>query len=333
MLPRIEVSGSPFQIGLALGRAGRSAFMAGVLGGPDWRAVIDPRHALMIARIAGQVQARFPAIWAEVKGLAEGLSLPLTDVFAWQCRGEVFALEAADTPAEGCTTILSRHSLHHAEDGAPALAGGCFLAAITPEAAPGVLAFAYPGSLPGNGFAVTQAGLALAVDDLRFRGLALMMARCVLMRAVLGARRLADLRGLLTGAACAGYHLAALSVAEGRAAGFEFGAGALAEARVEAAAAHANHALIHPGGAQGQWISADSAARLVHAADRLRAGAAPETVIACTEGGHPICKPTAPGAEGTQTLALLSAHAQGRDLIFAISDGAGIDAVRGGWTL
>ena len=37
--------------------------------------------------------------------------------------------------------------------------------------------------------------------------------------------------------------------------------------------------------------------------------------------------------EGTQTLALLSAHAQGRDLIFAISDGAGIDAVRGGGTL
>ena len=108
MLPRIEVSGSPFQIGLALGRAGRSAFMAGVLGGPDWRAVTDPLHALMIARIAGQVQARFPAFWAEVKGLAAGLSLPLTDVFAWQCRGEVFALEAADAPADYVTRLRMR---------------------------------------------------------------------------------------------------------------------------------------------------------------------------------------------------------------------------------
>lgn len=333
MLPRIEVGGSPFRIGLALGRAGRSAFLAEVLGGPDWRAVTDPRHALMIARIAGQVQARFPAIWAEVTGLAEGLALPLTDVFAWQCRGEVFALEAADTPAEGCTTILSRHALHHAEDGAPGLAGGCFLAAVTPEVAPGFLAFVYPGSLPGNGFAITQAGLALAVDDLRFRGLAPMMARCVLMRAALGARRLADLRGLLTGAACAGYHLAALSVAEGGAAGFEFGAGALAEARVAEAAAHANHALIHPGGAQGQWISADSAARLAHAADRLRAGAAPGAVIASTDGAHPICKPAAPGGEGTQTLALLSAYAEGRGLVYAICDGAGREAARGNWSV
>src|SRR3546814_11987702 len=57
----------------------------------------DPR----IAAAKALTEARFPRYWQELQGLAAGLALPFDDVFAWNSRGDVWALAT-----DGCTTVL-----------------------------------------------------------------------------------------------------------------------------------------------------------------------------------------------------------------------------------
>ncbi|WP_227747170.1 carcinine hydrolase/isopenicillin-N N-acyltransferase family protein [Paraburkholderia franconis] len=81
-------------------------------------------------------------------------------------------------------------------DGAPVFAGHCAIAECRLEGSPGFAAFVYPGSLPGHTFALTDAGLAVTVNNLRQRQVKAVVPRMVLTRAVLDARGLADARAL-----------------------------------------------------------------------------------------------------------------------------------------
>lgn len=267
----VTARGSPYQIGLALGLAGRRAVQRHLLREPLWAEATDPRHALLVGRIAAQVQARFPAIWAEIKGLAEGLDLPVTDVMAWQCRGDILAMVP-----EGCTTVLipgATPQIAHNEDGFPFLRGSCFIAEVTPEDAPAFVAFCYPGSIPGHTFAVTRAGLVATVNNIRLAGVVPGMSRMVLGRAALGAQTLAQVQAVLRDAGSGGFHIGMMRAGERRVLSAEFGAGALSLAEVTVPAIHANHALHHPGGPKGQVRTDSSLARQARGEALLAAGA------------------------------------------------------------
>src|SRR3546814_7473753 len=90
-----------------------------------------------------------------------GLALPFDDVFAWNSRGDVWAMAP-----DGCTTVLlpaaqpeqPRPVLAHNEDGHAGLRRGCALAQVSPEDGKAFTAFVYPASLPGHTFAVTETG-------------------------------------------------------------------------------------------------------------------------------------------------------------------------------
>src|SRR3546814_21168034 len=68
--------------------------------------------------------------------------------------------------------------------------------------------FVYPATIAGNNFAVTQAGLAMTVNNLRSRKVAVGLPRMVLTRALLNQASVQDAIGLLRGASKAGgFHL------------------------------------------------------------------------------------------------------------------------------
>ena len=85
----------------------------------------DGRVQLM----ASLVRSHCAAYAEELRGLADGLDLPFDDVFAWNCRGDLWAMAP-----EGCTTVQipgrDRRIVAQNEDGLPGFAGRCFMVRI-----------------------------------------------------------------------------------------------------------------------------------------------------------------------------------------------------------
>src|SRR5690554_4937880 len=184
MLSLIELSGSPRQMGLAMGRFGAEAAHRHLTASPAWRSVTGFRNTDTANQMLASVEERFPAIHEELQGLALGLELPFEDVFLWNCRGDLWSVVP-----DGCTTVLSpaEHGarITHNEDGDPGFSGHCGVGLFQPDNGPDFASFLYPASIPGHTFAVNQHGLACTVNNVRAREIVPGVPRMVLMRALL----------------------------------------------------------------------------------------------------------------------------------------------------
>jgi hypothetical protein len=299
-LPLVRVSGSPGEIGVALGQAGREAVHAHLLRSEFWREMTSPAHAARVARMADGVRARFPWIGEEIEGLAEGLELPADQVMAWNCRGDLLA-----SAPDGCTTVMvpgAEPVIAHNEDGLPFFRGACFRAEVRPDDAPAFTAFCYPGSIPGHTFAVTEAGLVQAVNNIRLAGAEPVIPRMVLGRAVLGAGSSeAAVAILRAGAGSGGFHFALCDRRNRRILSVEFGRGVTSVVEVSAPSVHANHAL-HLPGRDDQIVTRSSADRQARGEALLETGAGPLAILRDGAGpGLPIRRdaPDDPDEENT----------------------------------
>lgn len=97
----LNIAGTPFDIGFAAGERGRKAVHQHLLPSSIWSMINDKQHTKTIDRLRNNTQQRFAHIWEELCGLAEGLKLPLQEVMAWNCRGDILA----STP-DGCSTVV-----------------------------------------------------------------------------------------------------------------------------------------------------------------------------------------------------------------------------------
>jgi hypothetical protein len=239
----IDVAGSPYEVGAALGHFGRAALHGHFRVSAAWRELISRRADPRIGQMAAIVRERFPRHWAELQGLAAGLELPFDDVFLWNCRGDIWAMAP-----DGCTTVQlpgSPHVVGHNEDGDPDFAGHCALARVKSEGGSTFTAFVYPGSLPGHTFAATSAGLVQTVNNLRPLAGGTGTPRMILTRAMLDAPDLDAAVALLKSAPRAGaFHLTLAQAGDARLLSIEFTAQALSVDKIETPRVHSNH-LIH----------------------------------------------------------------------------------------
>jgi hypothetical protein len=188
----------------------------------------------------------FPALVAELEGMAAGLGWPVEDVFLWNCRGEL-----VHSAPDGCTTLAAvsgnARFIAHNEDGDPYLRERCFLVDVQPVGKPGFVSFYYPGSLPGHTFAANRAGLVQTINNLRIRTPAAGVPRMILARAVLDTRSLDEAIKLLNDSPRAsGFHHTLGCVGDARLLSIE---ATVQRCSVVAGAqrfGHANH-LIHDG--------------------------------------------------------------------------------------
>lgn len=306
-LGSLTARGTPRQIGRILGEAGREAVREVLLGADYWRAVTDPAHATAVARMADNMQTLYPSVWQELQGLAEGLDLPLEQVAAWNCRGDIIS----NVP-DGCTTVqLPGDTLviGHNEDGLPGFRGHGFVAEISPDNGPALMSFCYPGSLPGHTFAANAAGLVQTVNNLRLRDVAAQLPRMGIGRAVLACETLDEALALLARHnASGGFHMTLAQAGDPRMMSVEFGGGACSARQINAPAVHANHALHMGTRAADQTITASSHDRQARGGEMIGDGVTdPLHILRDTGGpGLPIhrCSPEDPDDENTLATAL-----------------------------
>ncbi|UYO94069.1 C45 family autoproteolytic acyltransferase/hydolase [Pollutimonas sp. M17] len=246
MLKLIELSGSPFQIGQALGRFGAEAAHSYLIESPSWDSVMAWRGSAAAKAMADLTERYFPEVRQELLGLADGLQLPPDDVFLWNCRGDLWSMAP-----DGCTTVqlplTGGPRITHNEDGDPGFHGHCGIGLFAPDNGPGFASFIYPASIPGHTFAVTQAGLAMTVNNLRSRQVAIGLPRMVLTRALLNQSSIQDALGVLRGMSRAGgFHLSLAQRGRTELYSVEFNAMGVSAQAVQRAALHANH-VIHAG--------------------------------------------------------------------------------------
>lgn len=261
----LEAGGAPFEIGRQLGRHGRDLVEQYLVTTHAWASVMAFRAHPRIAAARALTEARFPRIWQELQGMAAGLGLPFDDVFAWNCRGDVWAMAP-----DGCTTVLLPGSpaagkapvLAHNEDGHAGLRQGCALALLRPAGGMAFTAFVYPASLPGHTFAVNEAGLVQTVNNIRSQGAGDGLPRMVLARAVLDCGSIDGAIELVGGAPRAGaFHFSLAQAGDPRLVSLEFTHAGCSAIEVGRPQVHANH-LVHPETAgEAQIVTGSSRAR------------------------------------------------------------------------
>lgn len=261
MLSSLIVSGSAFDVGMSLGRFGAPAVHDVLVRGEAWAQVMRWRGSAALQHMATLVQQRLPACWQELRGLAEGLALPLEDVFAWNCRGDVWAMAP-----DGCTTVQlpgrAFPTFAHNEDGDPGLQGRCALAQIQVDGGSSFAAVVYPGSLPGHTIAVTDGGMAVTVNNLRTLHAPAGLPRMVLARAVLDQPSMAAAIELLESSPrSGGFHLTLGQAGHAALFSVEFNAARCSVTTVGRPSVHANH-MVHAAMAhQPQVITGSSGHR------------------------------------------------------------------------
>ena len=328
LLGWLRISGDSRALGQALGRQGREAVHRHLLPSAIWARITDPGHAPHLARMAATTRTHFPAIWAEIEGLAEGLALPVDQVFAWNCRGDLLA-----AVPDGCTTLQlpgETPVIAHNEDGLPFFRGHCFIAEAAPAQGAGFISFCYPGSIPGHTFAVarTEAGgeMVQAVNNLRLTGIAPEIPRMVLGRAVIAMGSVTEAVALLRAAPpSGGFHFTLAEAGNPEVLSIEFGGGQASTRTVTAPALHANHALHHPGGLAAQIVTASSHDRQARGEALLTQGMRDPLGVLHDDGGPglPILRQSPDDPDDENTLATAVFHV-GRDGVsWAIHDRPG----------
>ncbi|WP_349962788.1 C45 family peptidase [Rhizobium sp. ZPR3] len=242
-LSSIEIAGAPFEIGLQLGRHGAEAAHAHLIRTHAWAHVTDSKNRDSVQAARKLTETRFPHYFEELRGLAAGLELPLDDVFAWNCRGDIWAMSP-----DGCTTVQipgAEPIIAHNEDGDPGLRRGCALATVRPSKGRAFTAFVYPASLPGHTFAVNDAGLVVTVNNIRSRETGEGLPRMIVTRALLDCGSLDEAVERVNAAPRAGaFHLTLARSGEADILSLEFTHKHLSVQTVRRPSSHANH-LIH----------------------------------------------------------------------------------------
>ncbi|HLS17434.1 MAG TPA: C45 family peptidase [Paenalcaligenes sp.] len=242
-LKYFEISGSPYELGQQLGAFGAEAVHRHLIHTTAWAELMLWRKHPAVAQMQTWVREQFPDIWHELRGLADGLSLPFEDVFIWNARGDLWA-QAPD----GCSSVLQVDPyprVTHNEDGDPGFYGHCGIVHARPDQGVAFISFVYPGSIPGHTFAINEHQLSITVNNIRALFVQPGIPRMVLCRAALNCPDHGALVDLLTSHPRSGAfnlnvtdrHLLVHSV--------EFNDADVSLHRVQSPYFHANHA-IHP---------------------------------------------------------------------------------------
>lgn len=315
-----RVTGQPDDIGYRLGELARPMMAAYMQQSAAWKQVSRWRGHPFVEALRRAAEAYFPALVAELDGMAAGLGWPVEDVFLWNCRGELI-----HNAPDGCTTLAAvsgnARFIAHNEDGDPYLRERCFLVDVQPAGKPGFVSFYYPGSLPGHTFAASRAGLVQAINNLRIRVPAVGVPRMILARAVLDTNSLDEVVALLRDMPRAsGFHHTLGCVGDSRLVSVEATVQRCSVVADTLRFGHANH-LVHDGcDSEGQIITDSSRDRQVRVNALLPALGAPVTDDALLRvlsdqapSGLPIYRddPHDPDDENTLATALFRIESDG----------------------
>jgi hypothetical protein len=196
--PVVDASGTPFEIGAAVGAMTQGRIREGIARRRAWfedlKAFALADRAARIAPFAAALRARFPEVLAEIEGMAQGAGLSLDDLLVLNLQCELGALKAQAASPDACSTFHFVHRgralLLHNEDGDGAYRDLLAILRLRPEGRPAVTALAYPGVVPGNVPAMNGAGVVQTTNFIGAAGVGPGVPRYAVGRATLAARTL-----------------------------------------------------------------------------------------------------------------------------------------------
>jgi isopenicillin-N N-acyltransferase like protein len=171
----LEASGTPFELGAAVGRETGESIRAVLRERGTWwqdlQAFARAQPALVDRFLAGAKQ-HCPDAVDELRGLAQGSGLPFADLAVLNLQAELGSLrderKKGTEPSPGCSSIVLRAGgrayLAHNEDGDQAYLERMVLLRLRPAGKPSVLAACYPGLLPGNAPWVNDCGVVMTCN-------------------------------------------------------------------------------------------------------------------------------------------------------------------------
>ncbi|WP_380178736.1 C45 family autoproteolytic acyltransferase/hydolase [Kalamiella sp. sgz302252] len=258
----LAISGSSYDIGRQLGEFGREAWHAKLTQTALWQTVTAMGSLAQTAAMGELVKAKFPSLWQEIEGLAEGLQASVAQVFAWNCRGDL-----VPSTSDGCTTVAGVNAagerlIAHNEDGFPQLRQHCAMVKITPDEGLSFTSFAYPGSICGHTFAVNEKGIVNTVNNIRALVRPGGLPRQILARAALNAATLDEAIAVLTSPARSGaFHHTLSQMGDNRIFSIEATGSGSSINQLTQNLGHANHLIHARMSEEGQVITASSASR------------------------------------------------------------------------
>ncbi|MCR9215522.1 MAG: C45 family peptidase [Proteobacteria bacterium] len=297
----LTATGTSFEIGYAMGVWGKEAVHRHLVPSEIWARITDVQHRDLLGQLMETTKLQFPEIWEELRGLAAGLELPIEEVFAWNCRGDILA-----SVPDGCTTVQrpgDEITITHNEDGLPFFRGSCFIVDARPVNDINFRSFCYPGSLPGHTFGWNDAHLVQAVNNLRLIDVNPQIPRMFKGRSVLNCRSLEEAIMILSsGPSSGGFHMSLAQSGDARLISVEYGAGLSSVRQVRQPDLHANHALHLPG--VRQIVTQSSKDRQQRGSDMVRADENALSVLRDTSGpGLPIRRDDPDDPDHENTLA------------------------------
>jgi isopenicillin-N N-acyltransferase-like protein len=197
MLPVIEASGKPFDMGRMIGRkcAAKAAVMRRNMAaaiahstGASWESAL--RRA---GRHLPYAEEFYPDYVEEIRGYAEGARIEFEDVFACCCHELLSPLSfkgCTDIAVSGDVTLKGNTLAAHNEDWSEDGLGTVVLLHARPSAKPEFVCTAYGGILPSSG--MNNAGITLTGNALEQNDVRIGVPKVFPARRVLEARRIGE---------------------------------------------------------------------------------------------------------------------------------------------
>jgi predicted choloylglycine hydrolase len=278
IIPELHVSGSHFEIGLAIGKHFAAEIQYVIDAYAFFKEEVKPYHQTQsgqehYAELLAVHQQSFPEYIQEIRGIAVGAERPFEDVFLINLRGEYrgFIDNFDIRGCSDCSLFTNEAALiGHNEDGAPVFREHMYFVHAKINDGTRFTACSYPGFLCGNAFGCNTHGIFFSVDDVRPHNVRAGLARHFLARSLLDAISLEDAITRVT--------------PDYRASGFSYTIGSVTERRIirvevtpddyhvreiHGAHFHANHIQDIPN--VQQTIAPSSTARVVRANAMLQA--------------------------------------------------------------
>ena len=288
-LETLEVSGTPEEIGFAVGKNMADSIRETVLPlGEFQQSQRNWKGSNYLKKLDEAARNVFPAYVIELEGMARGAQVDYESLLIWNCRGDLPLLadanpESAEHTPEGCTTLLYPSTedadalIAHNEDGPPELDGHCRWLTVTQANGTKFSTFHYPGMLPGHTFSVNSHGLVQTINNIRVDDLQSGIPRHFICRAILDCSTLEEaLVHLQRPDRAGGFHHSLGQPSGNNLLSVEAPASACEVKKISRPASHANHLLGENFSGLSQTITDSSAFRQDMSEKLLRESTAPK---------------------------------------------------------
>lgn len=198
VLPRLEIAGSNYEIGAAIGKRFRKNTLLGLKRRNKWfgelKAAANDKFRKEYEACVAAARKHFANYVEEIRGWADSAGILFEDLMVINMWAELTAMKRSTAEGRGCSTISlddgERIILAHNEDGSAAYQDLMFWLEAHPDGGRSFRCLCYPGFIPGNSPGFNDAGIVQTTNYIPCSEWKVGIPRYILDRAILDANSL-----------------------------------------------------------------------------------------------------------------------------------------------